>query len=60
MISIREIMVPISEYSVVDENSLVREAIKVLKKSFYKDENGGIVGHRSLLVTNKKMNWWGS
>lgn len=54
MVSIREIMVPISEYSVVNEQSLVRDAIKVLKRSFYKDEKGGIVGHRSLLVTNKK------
>lgn len=54
MISIREIMVPISEYSVVSEHVQVREAINVLKKSFYKDERGGIVGHRSLLVTNKK------
>lgn len=54
MISIRDIMVPISEYSVVSEQALVREAINVLKKSFYRDEKGGIIGHRSLLVTNKK------
>jgi len=47
-------MVPIPEYSTVSENASVREAINVLKKSFYKDENGGIVGHRSILVTNKK------
>ena len=54
MVSIRDIMVPISEYSVVNEQALVRDAVKVLKKSFYKDDKGGIVGHRSLLVTNKK------
>lgn len=47
-------MVPVSEYSVIEENAMVRDAIKVLTKSFYKDQNGGIVGHRSLLVTNKK------
>ncbi|ABO50043.1 CBS domain containing protein [Desulforamulus reducens MI-1] len=54
MISIREVMVPIAEYSVVMEHMPVKKAIEVLKKSFHRDENGGIVGHRSLLVTNKK------
>ncbi|GAB6180496.1 hypothetical protein JCM14036_18150 [Desulfotomaculum defluvii] len=54
MTSIRDIMVPISEYSVVSEHAQVREAINILKKSFFRDGKGGIVGHRSLLVSNKK------
>ena len=53
MISIREIMIPVSEYSVIPEQALVGEAIDQLKKSFHRDERGGLVGHRSLLVTNK-------
>ncbi len=54
MVTLRDIMVPVEEYSVVQEDALVKHAIEVLKKSFYKDEHGGIVGHRSVLVINKK------
>lgn len=53
-ISIRDVMVPISEYSIVNENTLVKDAVQILKKSYFWDETGGLVGHRSILVTNKK------
>ncbi|MCL6638856.1 MAG: CBS domain-containing protein [Firmicutes bacterium] len=47
---VKDIMTPIDEYSTVDANSTVKEAIAVLKKSYCPDENAPCSGHRTVLV----------
>lgn len=47
---VKDIMTPISEYSTVDANNTVKEAILVLKKSFWPGESSFHRGHRTLLV----------
>lgn len=47
---VKDIMTPIEEYSTVDANSTVKEAIFVLKNSFRPDDSSLYRGHRTLLV----------
>lgn len=53
---VKDIMIPIDEYSSVSANSTVREAISVLKKSFCPDPGEACNGHRTVLVyDNSKL-----
>lgn len=47
---IKDIMTPIGEYSTVDADCTVKEAIKVLQKSFCPGESDANQGHRTVLV----------
>lgn len=50
---VRDIMVPIEEYPVVSEDTMVLEAIKTLRESFHL-KDGTWYGFQSLIVLNKK------
>jgi CBS domain-containing protein len=50
---VRDIMIAIDSYSTVNDDADLEEAVKVLHKSFYRDDNGITYGHRSVLVINK-------
>ncbi|MEW5899067.1 MAG: CBS domain-containing protein [Bacillota bacterium] len=50
---VRDIMVPIAEYPVVDEDATIMEAIKTLRESFHQ-KDGTWYGFQSLMVLNKK------
>jgi CBS domain-containing protein len=47
-----EAMTSVFNYSVVNENATIEEAITTLNKSYFLDEHGNAHGHTSLLVTN--------
>lgn len=49
----RDIMIAIDSYSTVSVDANLEEAVKVLYKSFYRDDKGITYGHRSVLVINK-------
>ncbi len=50
---VRDIMIAIDSYSTVRYDANLEEAVKVLHKSFYQDDNGITYGHRSVLVIDK-------
>ena len=50
---VRDIMIAIDSYSTVNDDADLEEAVKVLHKSFYRDDKGITYGHRSVLVINK-------
>ncbi len=50
---VRDIMVAIDGYSTVSDDASLEDAVKVLHKSFYRDDKGITFGHRSVLVINK-------
>ena len=50
---VREIMLAIDSYSTVHDDADLEEAVKVLHRSFYRDDKGITYGHRSVLVINK-------
>ena len=50
---VRDIMIAIDSYSTVNDDANLEEAVKVLHKSFYRDDKGITYGHRSVLVINK-------
>lgn len=45
-------MTSLSDYATIHEKESLVKAIELLKKSFCRDENGVVLGHRSLLVLN--------
>ena len=45
-------MTPLSNYVTIHEKEPLVKAVELLKKSFCRDENGVVLGHRSLLVLN--------
>ncbi|MCL6638331.1 MAG: CBS domain-containing protein [Firmicutes bacterium] len=47
---VRDLMIPVADYSSVSVNNTVKEAITVLRKSFCNLETGECHGHRSVLV----------
>ena len=47
-----EVMISVSDYTVVKETGTVKDAINALKTTFFLDEKGIAHGHRSLLVVN--------
>ena len=47
---VKDILTPIEEYSTVDANGTVKEAIAVLKKSYCPVEKSQCSGHRTVLV----------
>lgn len=47
---VKDIMIPIEDYSSVSVNNTVKEAIAILKKSFCSLDSGECHGHRSVLV----------
>lgn len=47
---VKDIMIPIDEYSSVSANSTVKDAISILKKSFCPDTDDSCNGHRTVLV----------
>lgn len=53
-IPVREVMTPIYDYTTIHQNATIKEAIDVLKNSFFLDGQGNIHGHASLLVVNQK------
>jgi len=50
---VRDIMITIDSYSTVNDDADLEEVVKVLRKSFYRDDTGIICGHTSVLVINK-------
>jgi CBS domain-containing protein len=52
MKTVRDIMVPISEYPVIGDTEPLHKAIKMLHDSFCLDDRNVILGHRSILVQN--------
>lgn len=52
---VRDLMIPIEEYSTVPTNATVKEAIEVLTKSFSQLESGEYAGHRSVLVIDENQ-----
>ncbi|ACV63172.1 putative signal transduction protein with CBS domains [Desulfofarcimen acetoxidans DSM 771] len=48
----KEVMIPVSDYTIVKESGTVKDAINALKATFFLDEKGIAQGHRSLLVVN--------
>lgn len=50
---VRDVMVPIEEYPVVDENATIMEAARTLRE-FFHQKDGTWYGFQSLLVLNKK------
>lgn len=53
---VKDLMIPIEDYSRVNINSTVKEAIMVLKESFCPATTGQCTGHRSVLVFDDKNN----
>jgi len=51
---VKDIMIPIADYSSVSVNNTVKEAIAVLQKSFCNLDTGECHGHRSVLVFDDK------
>ncbi|MBM7854648.1 CBS domain-containing protein [Desulfohalotomaculum tongense] len=51
---VKEVMVPINEYSTINMNATIGEAIKILKKTFKKEANDILTGHRSIIVLDNK------
>ncbi|WP_238455615.1 CBS domain-containing protein [Desulfolucanica intricata] len=49
---VKDIMVPLSEYTAINENATLGEAISTLKRSFKKEANNIVIGHRSAVVLN--------
>lgn len=47
---VKDIMIPVEDYSSVSVNNTVKEAIAILKKSFCNLDTGECHGHRSVLV----------
>jgi CBS domain-containing protein len=50
---VRDIMIALGSYSMVNDDADLEEAVKVLHKSFYRDDNGITYGHRSVLVIDR-------
>ncbi len=50
---VRDIMTAIDSYSAVNDDSVLEEAIKVLRRSFYPDNKGIVCGHPNVLVMDK-------
>ncbi len=50
---VRDIMTTIDGYSAVNDDADLKEAIKVLQGSFYRDDKGIVCGHSSVLVIDK-------
>lgn len=46
---VKEIMVPIEDYSTISENATIYDAIKILQQSFHRDGKAWY-GHRSVIV----------
>ncbi|MCL6560992.1 MAG: CBS domain-containing protein [Firmicutes bacterium] len=53
---VKDIMIPVEDYSSVSVNNTVKEAIAILKKSFCNLETGECHGHRSVLVFDDNHN----
>ncbi|MBO8128675.1 MAG: CBS domain-containing protein [Peptococcaceae bacterium] len=53
IVKVKELMLPIEEYSTVYEDDTVDHAIDVLHESFRYDKNF-LMGHRSLIVLNRE------
>ncbi|MBO8137229.1 MAG: CBS domain-containing protein [Desulfotomaculum sp.] len=51
---VKEVMVPIKEYPTINMNATVAEAISILKRTFKKQFNNVITGHRSIVVLDDK------
>lgn len=49
---IKDIMTPVGEYSTVDADCTVKEAVRVLANSFCPDEGGAHQGHRTVIVND--------
>lgn len=49
---IKDIMTPVGEYSTVDADCTVKDAVRVLANSFCPDEGGTHQGHRTVIVND--------
>lgn len=50
---VRDIMVPISEYPIINENTPVSEAVRIMQESFHQ-KDGTWYGFQSVLVVNAR------
>jgi len=50
---VRDIMTALDSYSVVHDDAVLEEAIKVLRSSFFPDDKGTVCGHSYVLVMDK-------
>lgn len=53
MIPVKDVMVPLSDYSTISENATIKEAIAALRASFHRSV-GSWHGHQSLIVLNNE------
>ncbi|RJQ24772.1 MAG: CBS domain-containing protein [Peptococcaceae bacterium] len=53
MIPVKEVMVPLNDYSTISEDATVKEAIAALRASFHRTV-GAWHGHQSLIVLNQE------
>jgi CBS domain-containing protein len=51
--TVRDVMAAIDDYSAVNDDADLKEAIEVFQRSFYRDDKGIICGNSSVLVIDK-------
>ncbi|HHW42874.1 MAG TPA: CBS domain-containing protein [Desulfotomaculum sp.] len=53
MTLVKEVMVPVEDYSTIHEEATIKEAVAALRSSFHK-KGGAVYGHHSLIVLDDR------